>query len=64
MAGGSQPAASSAKSIREYGEAQYSRREKMIRVGCDRVGVEVWGGARPGDRARSSERGPSARLGD
>ena len=22
----------------------------MIRVGCDRVGVEVWGGARPGDR--------------
>ena len=34
----------------EWGGGQCSRGEKMIRVGCDRVGVEVRAGARPGDR--------------
>ena len=34
----------------EYGEEQCSRGEERIRVGCDRVGVEVRGGARPEDR--------------
>ena len=47
---GPQPAASSAKSIRRMGGGQCFRGEKMTRVGCDRVGVEVQGGARPGDR--------------
>ena len=32
------------------GRRQCFRGEKNIRVGCDRVGVEVRGGARPGDR--------------
>ena len=35
----------------ECGAEQCSRGERMIRVGCDRVGVVVRGEARPGDRA-------------
>ena len=35
----------------EYGEAQYSRGEKIIGVGCDRVGVEVRGGSSGGSSA-------------
>ena len=41
--------------------------KKIIRVGCDRVGVDVWGGgARPGDRIDHVEvlqgGGPSSRT--
>ena len=41
---GSQSAASSAKSILRMGRGQCFKGEKMICVGCDRVGVEVRGG--------------------
>ena len=34
----------------EWEEGQCSRGETIIRVGCDRVGVEVRGGGRPGHR--------------
>ena len=60
MAGESQPVRSLSD---EHGEAQCSRGEEMIRAGCGRVGVEVRGGVRPGNRAQSSGRGPPARLG-
>ena len=57
MAGESQPGASSAKSIRRiWGGKVCSRGEEIIRAGCGRVGLEVPGGVRPGNRTQSSER--------
>ena len=47
----------------ECGEAQCSRGEEIISAGGGRVGVDVRGGVRPGNRAQSSRRGPSTRLG-
>ena len=41
----------------EYGAAQCSRGEEMIRAGCDRVGLRVPGGVRPRNQTLSSGKG-------